>query len=226
MVTIHLLQLVCGNASKTARSFEAMLRNDLNGLRVTYSLALSSWISVTITGSEEKLARNILVKQYGELRDPRPGDIVSAWLAEINDNGIALLTACKRVLVPGVRLEPLGCGTVEQIASRFGLIHCLPLQVRLVGEFDAEFTKNQIDALWRWRKGTDRINVNNATRAQVHAALRRSGHSRDVYAIERLGILEHSVVCKKGTDAPGLVPQIGPYLQSQLACVRGARNVR
>jgi hypothetical protein len=147
MRTIHLMQLVCGNAGKAARSFDAMLRNDLNELRVIYSLTLTSWISVTITGSQEQVAGDLLVKQYGELRDPQPGDIARAWLAGINDNGIALDTGCKRVLVPFVRLEPFGRGTVEQIASRFGLIHCLPLQVRLVGEFDAEFTKNQIDAI-------------------------------------------------------------------------------
>lgn len=226
MITIHLMQLVCGNAGKVTRSFEAMVRNDLSGLHVTYSLTLTSWISVTVTGSEEQVAADLLVRQYGELRDARPGDIVRAWLVGVNDDGIALHTGCKRVSVPCVRLEPFGRGTVEQIASRFGLIHCLPLQIRLVGEFDAEFTKNQIDALWRWKKGTDRINVNNATRAQIHAALKRSRHSRDVYAIERLGILEHSIVCKKGTDAPGLVPQIGPYLESKLACVRGALNAR
>lgn len=226
MRTIHLMQLVCGNPGKVARSFEAMLRNDLNGLSVTCSLTLTSWISVTVAGSEEQVAADVLVKQYGELRDARPGDIVRAWLAEINDDGIALDTGCKRVSVPCARLEPFGRGTVEQIASRFGLIHCMPLQIRLVGEFDAEFTKNQIDVLWRWKKGTDRINVNNASRAQIHAALKRSRHSRDVYAIERLGILEHSIICKKGTDAPGLVPRIGPYLESELACVRGALNAR
>jgi len=220
------MQLVCGNAGKVTRSFEAMLRNDLSGLRVTYSLTLTSWISVTVAGSEEKVAADLLVRQYGELRDARPGETVRAWLAGINDNGIALDTGCKRVSVPCVRLEPFGRGTVEQIASRFGLIRCLPLQIRLVGESDAEFTKNQIDVLWRWKKGTDRINVNNATRAQIHAALKRSRHARDVYAIERLGILEHSIVCKKGTDAPGLIPQIGPYLESELACVRGALNAR
>lgn len=226
MRTIHLMQLVCGNAGKVTRSFEAMLRNDLSGLRVTYSLTLTSWISVTVTGSEEKVAADLLVRQYGELRDARPGETVRAWLAGINDSGIALDTGCKRVSVPCVRLKPFGRGTVEQIASRFGLIRCLPLQIRLVGESDAEFTKNQIDALWRWKKGTDRINVNNATRAQIHAALKRSRHARDVYAIERLGILEHSIVCKKGTDAPGLIPQIGPYLESELACVRGTLNAR
>jgi len=203
------MQLVCGNPGKVARSFEAMLRNDLNGLSVTCSLTLTSWISVTVVGSEEQVAADVLVKQYGELRDARPGDIVRAWLAEINEDGIALDTGCKRVSVPCVRLEPFGRGTVEQIASRFGLIHCMPLQIRLVGEFDAEFTKNQIDVLWRWKKGTD-----------------RSRHSRDVYAIERLGILEHSIICKKGTDAPGLVPRIGPYLESELACVRGGLNAR
>jgi hypothetical protein len=56
--------------------------------------------------------------------------------------------------------------------------------------------------------------------------LKRSGHIRDIYAIERLGILEHSIVCKHGTDAPGLIPIIGPLLESELGCVRGDHTLR
>jgi hypothetical protein len=215
------MQLVCGQAHKVGPSFEATLHNDLGGLQVTYSIELAKWISVTVSGPDEGLACDLLMKKYGKLYDVRLGDIVRAWIAAINDMCLVLDAGGKRVLVHQNKLKQLGRGTALQVASRFGLIRCLPLEVRLVDENEAELTKNQIDTLWRWKKGTDRINVNNATRAQIHAVLKRSGHARDVYAIERLGILEHSIVCKHGTDAPGLVPIIGPFLESELGCIRG-----
>jgi len=226
MRTLHLMQLVCGQADKVNSSFVAMLHNDLRGLRIAYSLELTKWISVTISGPDEELAADLLTKRYGKLRDVQRGNIVYARLVAVNDGGFTLDAGGKRVLVHHSKLQPLGRGTALQIASRFGLIRCLPLEIRLVDESDAELTKNQIDTLWRWKKGTDRINVNNATRAQIHAVLKRTGHARDVYAIERLGILEHSIVCKHGTDAPGLVPIIGPFLESELGCVRGDTTSR
>ena len=226
MRTLHLMQLVCGQVNKVGPSFAAMLYNDLNKLRVTYSFELTKWISVTVSGPDEELATDLLTKKYGKLHDVQRGDIVRAWLAEIKDKDLALEIGRKRVLVPQSKLKQLGRGTARQVAVRFGLIRCLPLEVRLVEENDAELTKNQIDTLWRWKRGTDRINVNNATRAQIHAVLKRSGHARDIYAIERLGILEHSIVCKHGTDAPGLIPIIGPFLESELGCIRGDNTSR
>ena len=220
------MQLACGQANKVSRSFEAILHNDLNGLRVVHSLRVTKLISVTLSGPDEEFAAGLLTKKYGKLHGVERGDVVRAWLTMVNDEGFTLDAGCTLVLVPYSRLKPLGRGTAPQVASRFGLIQCLPFEVRLVEADAAEFTKNQIDALWRWKKGTDRINVNNATRAQIHAALKRTGHGRDVYAIERLGILEHSIVCKPGTDGPGLVPRIGPFLDSELGCVRGALNAR
>lgn len=222
MRTVHLMEVVCGQTDKVRRSFEAMVQNDLKNLRVTYSIALTKWISVTIAGPDEKRAAARLVQKYDRLHDVQPGEIVRAKLAKIRVDEVSLDAGYKTVSVPHHRLKPLGRGTTLQVASRFGLIQCLPLEVKLVGELDAEFTKKQIDIFWRWKKGPDRINVNHASRAQIHAALKQSGHARDIYAVERLGILEHSIVCKRGTDAPGLVPIIGPLLESELGCVRGA----
>ncbi|MHA1616572.1 MAG: DUF2110 family protein [Candidatus Njordarchaeales archaeon] len=61
-------------------------------------------------------------------------------------------------------------------------------------------------------KRFDRIIVYGATRSQVEKAIRESKHSIDVVNIERLGFLEHVIVCKWGTSAKGLIPEIGPYI--------------
>jgi len=44
---------------------------------------------------------------------------------------------------------------------------------------------------------------------------------RDIYEIERLGLLEHAIVCREKTDGPGIVAEIGPYLKSEMGVVIG-----
>jgi len=89
MRTLHLMQLVCGQANKVGPSFGAMLCNDLGGLNVAYSLELAKWISVTVSGPDEELAADLLTRKYGKLHDVRRGEIVRAWLAKINDTMLA-----------------------------------------------------------------------------------------------------------------------------------------
>jgi hypothetical protein len=75
------------------------------------------------------------------------------------------------------------------------------------------------DRLFDWRRGAGRVNVNSATRSEVRATVNRAGHADDIVTVERLGLLEHSVVCAEGTDPPGLLAAIGPHLRAELLCV-------
>jgi hypothetical protein len=63
------------------------------------------------------------------------------------------------------------------------------------------------------------VNVNSATRAAVRATVNRAGHARDVVTVERLGLLEQSVVCAPETDPPGLLASIGEHLPAELLAV-------
>ncbi|WP_122091363.1 DUF2110 family protein, partial [Halalkalicoccus subterraneus] len=56
-------------------------------------------------------------------------------------------------------------------------------------------------------------------RGEVRATVNRAGHAKDIVTVERLGLLEQSVVCREGTDPPGLLAAIGPHLTSELRCV-------
>jgi hypothetical protein len=63
------------------------------------------------------------------------------------------------------------------------------------------------------------VNVNSATRAEVRATVNRAGHAEDIVTVERLGLLEQSIVCREGTDPPGLLASIGEYVPAELLCV-------
>ena len=52
------------------------------------------------------------------------------------------------------------------------------------------------------------------TREEIEYAIKMLRLSRDIYAIESLGLLEHAVICKLGTEAKGLIPKLGPKLQN------------
>ena len=80
---------------------------------------------------------------------------------------------------------------------------------------------------WMWKKAsTDRVTVNGATRSEIKYAIKKTGHSRDIYGIERLGLLEHAIVCRENTDGPGIVASIGPRLQSEIGVVIGDAHRR
>ena len=61
--------------------------------------------------------------------------------------------------------------------------------------------------------------MNSATRAEARATVNRAGHAQDIVTVERLGLLEQSIVCREGTDPPGLVASIGEYLPAELLAV-------
>jgi hypothetical protein len=63
------------------------------------------------------------------------------------------------------------------------------------------------------------VNVNSASRAEVRATVNRAGHAHDIVTVERLGLLEQSIVCREETDPPGLLASIGEYLPAELLCV-------
>ncbi|MDY7081088.1 MAG: DUF2110 family protein, partial [Halobacteria archaeon] len=120
-------------------------------------------------------------------------------------------------------LGELGRGTPEQIRERYGLVQHMPLEVVWDGD-EPRLSDEQVDRLWGWRKDENqgyggRVNVNSATRSEVRATVNRSGHAHDIVTVERLGILEQSIVCNEDTEPPGLLADIGSYIRGEMKCV-------
>ena len=66
--------------------------------------------------------------------------------------------------------------------------------------------------------------MSGATKNQFKKALVKRGHLRDIVSVERHGFLEHIVILKEGTEAPGIIAHIGKYLRNcKLSAIRHER---
>jgi hypothetical protein len=223
MVVLATKLYVEGEARERALdSLRSQVDNEIGGLDVEWSLGIrdDEFPSVTISGSDATAARNALAAEWGELTPHRePGETYVGTLANWDDDGFTLDVGFGETIhLPGETLD-LGPGDPGQIRQRFGLVQHLPLRYTLDEDGVASLADAEADRLYEWPRGTGRLNVNSATRAEVRATVNRAGHAQDIVTVERLGLLEQSVVCKEGTDPPGLLSAVGEYLPAELLCV-------
>ena len=89
----------------------------------------------------------------------------------------------------------------------------------IVTELEGENISVELDDVARdhlvsWRKYPfDRVIVVGADRAFVENAVRASGLQSDVVKVESLSLFVQSVLCKIGTEAPGVIAKIGNRLR-------------
>src|SRR6056297_1799840 len=174
---------------------------------------------VTVSGPDEVVARNLLREEFGEIvPDHEAGETYVGTLDSWDDDGFVLDAGpAGDVRIPAANLE-LGQGSPAQIRKRFGLVQHLPL--RFVAGPEPRLADAEVDRLYDWTRGeNDRVNANSATRSEVRATVNRAGHAGDIVTVERLGLLEMSIVCNPDTDAPGLLADIGQFMPSELLAV-------
>jgi hypothetical protein len=220
MVVLATKLYVRGAARERALdSLGSLIENDLGDLDVSYDVGIrhDDFPTVTLEGPDETVARNLLREEYGEIRPSyEDGEVAIGTLEAWDEEGF-VLDAGQKVRVASDELG-LGGGTPSQIRKRFGLVQHLPL--RFVAGEQPRLADAERDRLHGWlRADTGRVTVNSATRAEVRATINRAGHAGDIVTVERLGLLEQSIVCKPGTDPPGLLASIGSYLDAELLAV-------
>ena len=221
MVVLATKVYVDGKAERRAMdSLESLVNDDLAELGVEFTVGLrdDEFPSVTVTGADATAARNLLTDRWDAVTPHREaGETHVGTLESWDDEGF-VLDAGESVRVPADELG-LGRGSPAQVRKRFGLVQHVPLRFREREEGPPRLADDERDRLYEWTRGADRVNVNSATRAEVRATVNRAGHAEDIVTVERLGLLEQSVVCREGTDAPGLLADIGPHLRSELLAV-------
>ena len=219
MVVLATKCYVSGDARDRAlRGLASMVDDDLGGLAVTWEVGVrdDAFVVVTVEGEDATAARNVLRDRWGEVTPHfEAGERYVGTLESWNENGF-VLDAGREVRVPADELG-LGPGSPAQVRERFGLVQHLPME--FVAGDPPRLSDPERDRLYDWTRGDGRVNYNSATRAQVRATVNRAGHAADIVTIERLGLLEGSIVCEPETDPPGLLADIGEYLPAELRCV-------
>jgi hypothetical protein len=219
MVVLATKCYVEGSAHERAMdAMNALVEDAVGDLEVTWTIGVrhDDFVSVTLAGEDAVVARNALGEQWGTIGTGfEDGETYVGTLESWDDDGF-VLDAGDRIRIPTEELG-LGPGTPAQIRDRFGLVQHVPL--RFVAGAPPRLADAERDRLFEWTRGPGRLNVNSATRGEVRATMNRAGHARDVVTVERLGLLEQSVVCVEGTDPPGLLASVGEYLPAELKCV-------
>jgi hypothetical protein len=219
MVVLATKCYVEGDARERALTgLRSLVENAIGDLAVEYDIGVrhDGFPSVTVEGEDEIVARNVLGEEWGAITpDFEVGETYTGTLESWDESGF-VLDAGEEIHISTTELG-LGPGTPDQIRTRFGLVQHLPL--KFVYDDSPRLADAERDRLYDWSRGAGRVNVNSATRGEVRATVNRAGHAGDIITVERLGLLEQSIICTETTDPPGLLSSIGGYLPAELLCV-------
>jgi hypothetical protein len=229
---------------------EKNLKSILEGLDVEIvvrGIHGHGWVEVLVSGQDERVATRFLAENVGfcpkSLDDVHVFSVIKGFVADLAksrselrlDIGFASPSNIDAI-VPLRRLQAqLGDGrkiALNRLVDLFGLCQNMPLYVRVLKVdagaryLEVELSEKQGKQFTFWVQSLlDRLLILGSSSDEVREAMKSSGVGRDVVGVESLGMFEHAVVCKLGTDAVGLVPKIGRILRSSTLNVFNARKI-
>jgi len=108
---------------------------------------------------------------------------------------------------------------LQKIAEFYSLSDNTPITIKITNltgsGIEAELDESQLSTYRRWIKSMlDRLLVLGASIQEARKAIKYARCRNDIVALEPLGLFEHAITCKLGTDAVGLIPKIGKHLQN------------
>ena len=237
MTTLTLLTKVY--QSIQLKHVERTVKNLFEGLSLEAKFlgaAPSGWVQIELSGEDEAVATNLLARQIGfcptSLEQVKKFSTLKGYVVNIERSREELLVdigvfepKTVRAAIPLSHLQAqLAQGrktALKKIAALWGICENLPISVKVVNadpeedRLSAEFSTEQIMKLWDWRESLlDRLLVVGASAYEVKTALERAELTRDVIDVEALGMFEHALVCKLGTDAAGLISRLGKLLRN------------
>jgi len=218
--------------------FEPYFSSLCEGLQVELRVAGKTsrgWVQVDVSGEDENVAMRFLEQKIGlapvtvtSLREFSllKGRIVSSKLGEDSlrvDLGVSsphLMDATIPLQTLRAQIADGKVFSLGRLIDLFCLFVNLPFEVKVVGDVvsksdsvEAVLSEVQLSHVASWIDShLDRLIILGTTASGVEDAIKRSRHIRDVIRVESLGLLEHAVLCKLGTEAKGLIPRFGPML--------------
>ncbi|MFW9936341.1 MAG: DUF2110 family protein [Candidatus Thorarchaeota archaeon] len=190
-------------------------------------------IEITINGPEEVFVTNILKKEIGfvhQFDQIKEKNTYKGTIVDLGKVGFGIFVDCA-ILNPEIDVlitlhtlrEQLCNGkekSLREIIKTYDLIENFPLFIHITS---IDLKKKQIEGRigdrtigffkFLLNEKLDAVLITGETKAQFKKALIKTNHYRDIAKIERFGFLENIVLLKRGTNAPGIINDIGKYLK-------------
>ncbi len=230
---IVILEKVYGDRS----GFEKLnrkLKSLIGELEVKWKLSITQkqWVKVSLKGEDEEISANLLRKEFGEvpykLSRIKNGETYKGRFIDLGKVGYGVYVdigifspSPKDALLPLYYLKrTFGEMPVRKMIRKFGWVDYLPVEVRIkevefgTRSVEVEFSEKQLRTIRKWLGDShDKLFIVGTVSERIEQALIQTGHGRDVKRLEELGLMETLLVLKKGTQAPGIIKEIGPLIK-------------
>jgi hypothetical protein len=249
-MTVLTLLVKVSNALQL-KQVDSLLKAEFESLDLDFKVlgaSVNRWVQISLSGEDEVIATNYLSREIGtcpvSVKNVEKFSVQKGYISKV-DYARNELTVDFGIFEPKIIQAAIPLATLQaqlavsrkfslrQISEAYGLQEGLPLSLKLVdfggsGEslLLAELSAAQLEKISLWQESLlDRLIVLYAGLGDVRMALERARLNRDVIETEKLGLFEHALTCKLGTDAAGLIPKIGRYIRNAIFVVFSPRRI-
>jgi hypothetical protein len=248
MTTLTLLTKIDNDTQ--LKQLDKALKLPLNGLEVEVKIlgtVSNGWVQISLSGEDEGVATNYVIKEVGlcpsNFGNVKKFSTLKGYIKNIGKNrgelSVDVGVFQPKTVYATIALRHLQDQLVDgreialrKIAELFGFCEGLPVSVTVSGLdeekslIDGELSSGQIGKYAVWGESLlDRLLVIGPSLHEIKAAIERAKLDRDVIDVEPLGMFEHALTCKLGTDAVGLIPKFGRMLKNARFSVFNAKTV-
>ena len=249
MTTLTLLTKIYN--THQLKQINSTLEDLLGGLSVKAAVkgtVAGRWVQLDVSGEDEAVATKLLEKEAGfcptNLENVKKFSALKGYVTNLDKSTENLLVdigifepKAVHAVVPLSHLQAhLEDGkkiSLKKMSELWGICENLPLEIKVLevdtnaGLVQAELQATQIRKLVLWKESLlDRLLVMGASLYEVNSTVEQEGLTRDVIDVESLGMFEHALVCKLGTDAAGLIGRIGRRLRKAKFTVFNPKNLQ
>jgi hypothetical protein len=233
------------------KQIDNMLKAQFEGLDVEAEVTAAGagrWVQVSLSGEDEAVATNYMRREFGfcpvSLENVKKYFTLKGYIVDFGKSPDTLfvdvgvfqpeavyaavpLRHLQAVLAEGRKLA------LKKIADLFGFCNGMPINVKVTALdmekklVEAELATELLERLKAWQESLlDKLIVLGSSLKEVKRMLNYTGLDRDVISIEPLGMFEYALTCKLGTDAAGLISQVGRNLRNSRFVVFNPRKIK
>ncbi|MFX1414142.1 MAG: DUF2110 family protein [Promethearchaeota archaeon] len=213
-------------------------------IRIKKLRPYDSRFEIEINGPEEVFVCNFLKKEIGAIKifdNVSIGDVYKALMVDVGKVGFGIFVDCgilnpkTDVLITLYAIRNQLCSgkkiSISEVIKKYDFINNFPVFVKIekVDKEKAHIEGIFADDTLRFYRelisdDIDSVFISGETIGKVKNALTRTNHIRDIISLGSYGFLESIVRLKEGTEAPGIISEIGKYLiNCKISAIRAER---